>query len=233
MITGSSRSRLVLSRASESIPGLCARDLDAIHAFWKPTPNPTATNPRDACTRREPRARRSPGRLDANITSAKPDGERQPHGRQCSREERLPWIHDECDAERRAREAATIPSRSPRMPACRASVARIIQTASAIHVSARKNRPPAHQPTSAHAASAGTISSSDCSIGTTTRSSGTSGSRTNARRARRIRLPSLLPRCRGRSRRGVRLLAVLNRSPSSVVALGAAAVRPGGRGCRE
>jgi hypothetical protein len=61
-----------------------------------------------------------------------------------------------------------------------------IQTARVTQLSARKIRPPAHHPTSAHTASAGTINSSDCSIGTTTRRSGTSGSSTNARRARMI-----------------------------------------------
>jgi hypothetical protein len=63
----------------------------------------------------------------------------------------------------------------------------IIQIASAVHVSARRNRPPAHHPMSEHTARAGTMSSSDCSTGTATRSRGTSGSKTNARRARMIR----------------------------------------------
>ncbi len=58
-------------------------------------------------------------------------------------------------------------------------------TAIATHAIAKNARPPAHHPTSAHAATAGTKSSIVCSIGRTARTYGVSGRNTNAASARK------------------------------------------------
>ena len=85
-------------------------------------------------------------------------------------------------------------ARSPR-PAARASRPR-----APTHDEARNARPPAHQPTSAHAASAGTSSSIVCSTGSSARSGGTAA-RAGTPRARGGASPT---RARRRRSAGVR-----------------------------
>ena len=137
----------------------------------------------------------------------------EPDGRQRSREERLPGAHDRCDTERRDEEQR--PSLRDRHECRRAGQRRDDHPDRQRRPRQREKEAAAHPPPDERARGERRDDEQQRLFDRNRDTEqGNKGQQDERQESKEDPLPSLLTRCRGWSRRDVRLVAVLNRSPS-------------------